>query len=237
MACAGVCPADAVSFGKKTPSPSGSNKNRRGLLKNASLLASGLFVGSLLGSFGKGKDGIGRFFPEEENVDNTGLFPPGAITGKEFLQKCLSCQLCAASCPAGIIRLREKGLGGVELDYNKGYCIYDCHICMQVCPAGALKRLSLGEKKRLQIGKLIYDPRNCIVLQESEDCGKCADVCPAGGILLRKMRTGLEIPKVVPEKCIGCGRCLHACPSSGALKIEAAAKQIFTKEIQKKEEL
>lgn len=221
LSCVNDCPVDAISFGKKEKEDLPADEKRRSFLKAGGLLAAGLAVGASAGILSKGRRGVRRSFPDREK---SAIYPPGAVSGKEFLQKCLSCQLCVASCPAGIIRPRGGGFGGVELDYEKGHCLYDCHICMQVCPAGALKRLPLAEKKRLQIGKVVYDPRKCMVLQESVDCGKCGDACPSGGITLRKMRTGLSIPRVVPEKCIGCGKCLGVCPVD-ALTIEPVMQQ------------
>ena len=219
--CVQTCPVNAISSGKKEFSKLPPDETRRTLLKEGGILAAGLAAGAFAGIAGKGKNGLNAFFPEEKNM----LLPPGAISAKEFFRKCLSCQLCAASCPAGVIQIRKNGMGGVALSYEKSHCLYDCHICMQVCPAGALKRFSLAEKKRLQIAAVQYDPRKCIVLQESEDCGKCADGCPAGGIVLRKLPTGLSMPRVVPEKCIGCGKCFHACPSNGAITIKAIPEQ------------
>ena len=113
----------------------------------------------------------------------------------------------------------------MHLDLSRGHCSFDCHRCSQVCPTGAIVPLGLEAKRRTKIAEASFNPRNCIVFQEDEQCGKCSEACPTKAITLRKNGT----PKPVDGRlCIGCGACQAVCPApEKAMSIHEIEKQEY----------
>lgn len=169
---------------------------------------------------GQGRGGGGGWGkPAEEYPDKRPpLAPPGAESTARFTGLCTSCTLCVAECPTRVLQpsTLEYGLRGLfqpRMDFHAGSCTYECRRCLEVCPTGALRELSLGEKKRVQMGVAEFYKHLCIVHEEHTACGACSEHCPTGAVKMQPWRDGLTMPVVDPEICIGCGACEHACPT------------------------
>lgn len=130
------------------------------------------------------------------------ILPAGAGNAEDFANRCLNCNLCVQNCPMKILKKANEDYPAVHVDYTESFCDYDCNKCSQVCPSGAIKRLSLTDKQKTQIGLAVINEEKCI------KCGLCAMKCPRRAIV---KETG-EFPVVNADMCIGCGVCQNACP-------------------------
>jgi MauM/NapG family ferredoxin protein len=168
------------------------------------------------------------------------LRPPGALTEKEFLKKCIRCGACMQACPTNALQpaVFQAGLEGVwtpVLVPTNGYCEYECHRCTQVCPTRALARLTLKEKKQFKIGTAVIDRSACYTYADGYNCAVCEEHCPVPekAIRLREVevhdfRGRLRKVKqvyVVPDLCIGCGICESVCPRTDAPAIRVGAEE------------
>lgn len=142
------------------------------------------------------------------------ILPPGAGSPKKFANTCLNCNLCVKNCPMNIIKKANSSVSTVHIEYNKNFCSYECNKCAQICPTGALKRLSLADKKKTQIGLASVNPDVCI------QCGLCIRECPNTAIT----KPHGEFPEINQTKCVGCGACQAVCPAS-AIKVHPVSKQ------------
>jgi Pyruvate/2-oxoacid:ferredoxin oxidoreductase delta subunit len=123
------------------------------------------------------------------------------------------------ACPNRIISpaFGEYGAANLMLPvihYKKQFCGFNCNVCSSVCPNGALKPLTVEEKRKVQIGRVEFIAKNCIVFKHKTDCGACDEHCPTKAITMKewKGRPGLYFPTVNPDMCIGCGGCEYVCP-------------------------
>lgn len=149
----------------------------------------------------------------------TGIIPPGGVSLEHLKNHCTACQACVEACPNRIISpaFGEYGAANLMLPvihYKKQFCGFNCNICSNVCPNGALKPLSVEEKRKVQIGRVEFIAKNCIVFKHQTDCGACDEHCPTKAITMKewKGRPGLYFPTVNPDMCIGCGGCEYVCP-------------------------
>ena len=147
------------------------------------------------------------------------VMPPGAGTRKLFTGRCTACNLCVEACPNQIIRPSTLEYGAAsflqpKLDYDKGYCLYECTRCTEVCPTGALIRLKQQEKARTQIGKAVLLKERCVVYRKELACTACTEHCPTKAVDSFPYKNGLFAPEVEADACVGCGACEHACPVS-----------------------
>lgn len=146
--------------------------------------------------------------------------PPGSKNTDHFNSFCTACSLCVTACPTKVLQpsFFEYGLIGMlqpRMDYITGFCNYECKICSEVCPTGAIKLIDLlKEKQTVQMGIAQFVKENCIVETERTDCGACSEHCPTKAVDMVPFEdTGLFIPEVTDEICIGCGACEFACPT------------------------
>ena len=147
------------------------------------------------------------------------ILPAGSGNSKDFINRCLNCNLCVQNCPMKIIKPATKDIPVVHLDYKRGgYCSYKCHKCSEVCPSGAIKRISLKEKQNTKIAIATVHEDICI------QCGVCAFECPKK--IIKKDKG--KFPIIRFEQCIGCGKCASVCPVK-AIEIEPLDKQITLK--------
>ena len=142
------------------------------------------------------------------------ILPAGAGSAGRFADKCLNCNLCVENCPMKILKKANGDYPAVHIDYAESFCDYNCNKCALVCPSGAIKRISLAEKQKTQIGLAVIDEETCI------KCGLCVMKCPREAIT----KEDGEFPKVSADLCIGCGACKSTCPVK-AITIAAAEKQ------------
>ncbi len=165
----------------------------------------------------------------------TPVVPAGALSLKNFSQKCVGCQLCVTVCPNGVLRPSTNLMSfmQVEMSFERGFCRPECTKCSEVCPAGAITPISRDEKSSTQIGKAQLIRKNCVVLTDGVDCGSCAAHCPSGAITMveandKELYGERKIPVVDATRCIGCGACEYLCPARpfSAIYVEGYQKQI-----------
>lgn len=145
------------------------------------------------------------------------LSPPGSRSAEHLLAHCTACHLCIAKCPSRVLKpaLFEYGAGGMmqpKMDFEHGFCNFDCTVCSEVCPNGALLPLSKEEKHKLQMGRVVFVIDNCIVHTDETSCGACSEHCPTQAVSMVPYKNGLTIPSVNPDICVGCGGCEYVCP-------------------------
>lgn len=145
------------------------------------------------------------------------LSPPGAVSAAHLLEHCTACHLCVAKCPSRVLKpaFMEYGVGGMMqpmMDFEHGFCNFDCTVCSEVCPNGALLKLTKPEKHTLQVGRVVFVEENCIVHTQGTSCGACSEHCPTQAVSMQPYKNGLTIPVVNPDICVGCGGCEYVCP-------------------------
>jgi ferredoxin len=143
--------------------------------------------------------------------------PPGSESIDRFSTLCSACHLCVSVCPTQVLvpTIMEYGIGGLfqpRLDYNAGFCNYECTVCGTVCPSGAILPVSVDEKKEIQLGKAQFVKDDCIVVTKKTDCGACSEHCPTKAVHMIPYEK-LLLPEVNNEICVGCGACEHSCPT------------------------
>jgi len=158
--------------------------------------------------------GFAEVLPKQAPERETPLTPPGSRSVKDFYRHCTACQLCVASCPNHVLRPSSdlEHLMQPEMSYESGFCRPECTRCSEVCPSGALCRISREEKTEYHIGTARVDREACLSAQGT-NCGNCSRKCPTGAIrMVEDPDTGLPVPTVAEEICIGCGACEFLCP-------------------------
>ncbi len=157
--------------------------------------------------------------------------PPGAVSEKEFLNRCIRCSECMQACPTNFIQpaLFESGAAGIwtpVLEPESGYCEYECNRCTQVCPTNAIEKLTVKEKKEFKIGTAVIDKNRCYTYADGYNCAVCEEHCPVPEKAIRFREVELWNHRgkkvkvkqiyVLPDLCIGCGICENVCPRSDA---------------------
>lgn len=160
------------------------------------------------------------------------LSPPGSISHDHLLAHCTSCHLCVSKCPSNVLKpaFLDYGLGGMlqpMMDFEKGFCNFDCTVCGDICPNGAIRPLTVEQKHKTQMGRVVFIEKNCIVPRDHTSCGACSEHCPTQAVAMVAYKDGLTIPKIDPEICVGCGGCEYVCPAKPykAIYIEGNAVQ------------
>ncbi len=210
--CMQGCKKGAISYefaykSKKTENVADQQGRRR------ALIALGLLGGAMAARAAK----IGPLASSKS--EKKAIAPPGAQSIENLKAHCTTCHACISACPNSIIKpaTLEYGLEGLMmpvLEYKNQFCAYECNKCSQVCPNGALIPLKIEDKKLSQIGKAKFSLRDCIVYKDGTDCGACDEHCPTNAITMIPYRdTGLYIPKLDRDVCIGCGACEYICPA------------------------
>jgi ferredoxin len=146
------------------------------------------------------------------------ITPPGSISLNHFQTHCTACHLCVSKCPSHVLKpaFDEYGFSGVmqpTMNFEKGFCNFDCNICGHVCPNGAIKPLTIQKKHHVQTGTVTFIKENCIVYREGTNCGACSEHCPTQAISMVPYKNGLTIPETNPDICVGCGGCEYVCPA------------------------
>lgn len=231
MDCIGKCKKGAIGYVRRTPKaetsatetpkPISVTAEQVDNARRAFLSASAVFATSaVVKAQEKNVDG-GLATIEEKKIPNreNPIFPPGALSARNFTKNCTACQLCISVCPNQV--LRPSGnlmtLMQPEMSYERGYCRPECTKCSEVCPAGAIKPIDKADKSATQIGHAIWIKENCVPLTDGVDCGNCARHCPTGAIQMVPSDPDIldspKTPIVNIERCIGCGACENLCPS------------------------
>jgi ferredoxin len=221
LRCPPLCPEGAIGFAwgyRRAEAPL--DVDRRRLIGSA---AAGLALVPLT-----------RIDPARAAVPPGRLRPPGSRAEADFLNRCLRCGACMKVCMRNAIHpaLHEAGWEGLFtplMDFEVGYCEFNCTLCGQVCPSEAIRRLPLEEKQRFVIGTAVFDKGRCLPWASHTNCLVCEEHCPTGekaivfeeqdavGLDGRPVR--VKLPVVVPERCIGCGICQQKCPIEGRAAI------------------
>ncbi len=230
--CLGICPTGALGYSgniipapkKDPPSPDGIS--RRDFLRR---MGRGSAAGAALSSFPV------SFLLKKRTAawDGTPVAPaspPGSGGIVRFTGRCTACHLCVSRCPTQVLQpsLSEYGLEGMfqpVMDYSNGFCDYQCNICSQVCPTGAIKPVTLGKKREIQIGEVRFIRDRCVVFSEETACGACAEMCPTHAVHMIPYRGHLTQPETDVTLCIGCGNCEYACPVEGKKAIYVEGKK------------
>lgn len=145
------------------------------------------------------------------------ITPPGSNSSEHLKDKCIACQLCISSCPTHVLQpsFLEYGVFGMmlpRLDNSKGFCNFECTKCSEVCPTGAIESITKDTKQTLQIGKVRFTKKHCIVHSEGTACGSCSEHCPTQAVKMVPYKGNLTIPETDEDICVGCGACEYACP-------------------------
>lgn len=202
--CLGVCKRNGIRFGSVPQKPVKFNPSRRKLLIGGAAMA--MLALSIKGGITLSKSIAAKV----KKV----ILPAGAESVGSFANKCLNCNLCVQNCPMKIIKKSNGDYPTVHIDYQDSFCDYDCHRCSEVCPSGAIRKLSLAQKQKTQIGLAEIDESKCI------KCGLCVMKCPREAI----SKEDGGFPLVNSDMCIGCGACHSACPVK-AISIAAVEYQ------------
>lgn len=156
--------------------------------------------------------------------------PPGALSEKEFLSRCVRCAECIQVCVGNALQpaFLQSGLDGMfspMLVARTGYCEFNCTLCGQVCPTGAIEKLSQQEKHTFKIGHAWFDKNLCLPYGKGIPCMVCEEHCPTPEKAIKFRQATLtksdgqsvsvKQPYVVDSLCIGCGICENKCPLPG----------------------
>jgi ferredoxin len=210
--CLNVCPSSAIKY-----QPSINNKEAE--LETKQNTSRRNFIYSFFGilSF----SGINLFLRNKKIPANNYTpppTPPGSISLDKFISKCTACYLCVNNCPTNVLQpsLFHYGIKGVfipYMDFNSGFCSYECTKCLEVCPTDAIMPYTKEEKKKIQIGRVKFIKDFCVVYKNNTNCGACAEVCPTDAVRMAPYKGLLLIPSTRPSICIGCGACQNVCPA------------------------
>ena len=222
LSCASACPTGSVRYGLRGKAEV-SGEARRIFLKGAGKASLVCGAAYLLGP-------SVRLFPRPAGA-KWPILPPGAKNLTSYASRCIGCQACIASCPVGIIKV--KNTSRPELDYTDAACQFNCVECGRVCPTGAITRLDVDEKHRTRVALSTLYFERCIVNTRGESCGACAEVCPTGALtMIPYSEPGIPFltrPVYDERYCIGCGACFAACPAEPrAFTIAAVSEQSLT---------
>lgn len=223
--CMASCPKDAIKYSflknKNSQQVREENKKDVDVSKRAFLTSAAILTTSVAIAQQKKKvDGGLAVIEDKKAFKRTNpIVPPGALSLKNFQQRCTGCQLCVSKCPNNVLRPSSDLLHLMqpEMSFEKGACRVECSMCSDVCPTGAIQKITPEEKTTIKIGTAHWVEENCIVSKDGKDCGNCARHCPAFAIFMVPLNpedeNSLKIPSVNEKHCIGCGMCEYVCPS------------------------
>lgn len=120
--------------------------------------------------------------------------PPGALSEKDFLSRCIKCGQCMRVCPTNVIHpagltFGPENLWTPVLNFRIGSsgCQFNCIACGNVCPTAAIRPLTLDERKGLnayekrgpiRIGTAFVDRGRCLPWAMNRPCIVCQENCP-----------------------------------------------------------
>ncbi len=235
--CIDSCNQGAITYSPrkeqsaaKTETAAPTDKSKRDMLA----MSSAVLVTSTLKAQEKMFDGGVALIDGKKAVKrNTPIVPAGAISYKNFTQKCVGCQLCVTVCPNNVLRPSTSLMTFMqpEASYEYGFCRPECTKCSEVCPAGAITPIDLATKSSTKIGVATFIRENCVILTDGVQCEGCATHCPTGAISLveatdKEKYGNRKIPVVDAARCIGCGACENLCPARpfSAVYVEGVTK-------------
>ncbi len=223
--CLSVCPNGSIALSKNLYSENSREPEEkvkapeRGTITRLSFLSGMILIPQVLRAKEKAPATLYYQEPLKQKKYKRISFssPPGSVSIERFNSRCTACSLCISACPTSVLQpaVMQYGLYGVMqpyMDFETGFCNYDCTICGDICPADAITRNQLDSKRRIQTGKSVFVKENCITVTNGTDCGACSEHCPTKAVHMIPYKNGLVIPEVNTEICTGCGACEYACP-------------------------
>lgn len=216
--CVEKCPRQIIDFGFSPVS----KKSTQLSLSRRKFLGAAL-IGFLLPS-------VKGVAVQAKNPDPLLIRPPGALSEREFLHRCVRCAECIQVCLGNALQpaFFHAGLDGMfspMLVARSGYCEFNCTLCGQVCPTGAIRQLTGEEKHRWKIGHAWFDKNICLPYAKATSCMVCEEHCPTPDKAIRFKEVvmvgedgqaiTIRQPYVVDALCIGCGICETKCPLPG----------------------
>jgi ferredoxin len=228
--CLTVCPKGGMTFERRRPAATSHvpDGKRREAMYNALLLVAGVSGVQTRGT----RKVIVSKATTVRTVKTLPVTPPGAGSIDHLMATCTACTLCVSMCPSHVIvpSFLEYGIAGMmqpRMDYNAGFCNYECTICAGVCPSGSLRSLAVDQKKLTALGTAKFVKDNCVVHTEEKDCGACSEHCPTKAVSMVPYKK-LFAPEVKEDYCIGCGACEFACPTTPYKAIYVDGKEVHT---------
>jgi len=186
MNCLRPCPHDLIGYGAET-SASGEilspDVSRRAFMISCLSGAAAVPMLRLSGNI----DG--------PNWNAQLIRPPGALSEKEFLARCVKCGQCMRICPSNVIHPAGLSAGSIEalwtpvLNFRIGTsgCQFNCIACGYLCPTAAIRPLSLDERKGIKqyavkgpikTGTAFLDQGRCLPWAMDKPCIVCQENCP-----------------------------------------------------------
>jgi ferredoxin len=128
-------------------------------------------------------------------ADSEGVVrPPGALSEKEFIKRCLKCGQCMRICPTNVIQPAglESGITNLWTPVmnnrvGSSGCQLECVACGYICPTAAIRPLTLAEKigkgkfadkGPIKIGTAFVDKTKCLPWAFNTPCIVCQENCP-----------------------------------------------------------
>ncbi|MDR2682557.1 MAG: 4Fe-4S binding protein [Dysgonamonadaceae bacterium] len=213
-------------------------KPKQGLSRRSFMLASGALAATL--------PFIPAWAKSDKELDVTKLrpiTPPGSKSLAHFKEHCTACHLCITHCPQQILKPAGFNFGlnyafkPHLVFYEMAFCNFECTVCSEICPNGAIERLTTEEKKVTQVGIAQFEKTRCVVFTDNTSCGACSEHCPVQAVKMEAYGdTGLTLPHVYEEMCIGCGGCESICPVRPVKAINVLANEIHQTALKPEEE-
>jgi ferredoxin len=182
--CYGGCKDKVMSYGLL--------ESRGGEIDSPDITRRGLILSSLSGLLAV------QLFPlgttTATTKDYNPVRPPGSLSEKDFLNRCIKCGQCMRICPTNVIV--PSGLfNGIEnlwtpvLNFTDGTsgCQLNCTACGYVCPTSAIRSIRLSEKLGInefsergpiRIGTAFVDRSRCLPWAMNTPCIVCQENCP-----------------------------------------------------------
>ena len=124
----------------------------------------------------------------DKNYHERVIRPPGALSERAFLERCIRCAECMKVCPNNALHpaFFEAGIEGLWtpiLIPRIGYCEHSCVLCGDVCPTGAIQKIDEKQKlgidqKPISIGTAFFDRGRCLPWAMATPCIVCEEFCP-----------------------------------------------------------
>ncbi|HOB33710.1 MAG TPA: 4Fe-4S binding protein, partial [Verrucomicrobiota bacterium] len=159
-----------------------------------------------------------------ENWNSGVVRPPGSLSEKEFLKRCIKCGQCMRVCPTNVIQPAglEAGIEGwwtPVMNFRAGSsgCQLNCIACGNVCPTAAIRPFSLDEKLGrgefasrgpIRMGTAFVDRNRCLPWAMDVPCIVCQENCPVSPKAIyieeeyRVIRNGRVVIKAVSDTAI-----------------------------------